>query len=146
VKKVSQIIRNTDGQLSRLMTTENTLVKIKNELAKVSIFETHCNDYRLIKFSQGILYLSVSTPAFAMQLRHTTPQIMRELQDKLPEIGLVSIQCKVSTFSAPTLKPSVYKKIKTKVISDRTRTKLTKLSETIGSEELSKALKRLGQR
>ena len=145
MKKVSQIISSTNEQLSKLVSTESILTKIKQELLQLSFFKAYIESYRLIKFSQGILYLSVSSAALATQLRHATPQIMRELQEKLPDIGLESIQCKVSTFSAPVQKTGVYQKLKTKNISEKTKTKLSELSNTIRSEELREALKRLSR-
>jgi len=143
VKKVSQIISSSNEQLSKLVSTEGILTKIKHELVQLSFFKTHPESYRLVKFSQGILYVSVSSAALATQLRHTTPQILRELQEKLPEINVMAIQCKVSTFSTPTQKASVYQKLKTKKISDRTRAGLSKLSEMVDSKDLSDALKKL---
>ena len=120
------------------------LVKIKHELVQLSFFKAYLDSYRLTKFSQGILYLSVSSAALATQLRHATPQILRELQEKLPEMSMMAIQCKVSIFSAaPTQKTSVYQKLKTKKIGEKTKLKLSELSETISSEELREALKKL---
>ncbi len=146
MKKVSQIISSTNEQLSKLVSTEGLLTKIKHELVQLSFFKTYSDSYRLTKFSQGILYLSVSSAALATQLRHATPQILRELQEKLPEMCVMAIQCKVSAFSAaPTQKTSVYQKLKTKKISEKTRAELSKLSDKIDSQELSDALRRLGQ-
>lgn len=144
MKKVSQIISSTNEQLSTLVSTESMLTKIKQALIQLSFFKAYLESYKLIKFSQGILYLSVSSAALATQLRHATPQILRELQEKLPEMNVMAIQCKVSAFSAPpTQKISVYQKLKTKKISEKTRAGLSKLSETIDSKELSDALKKL---
>ena len=143
MKKVSQIISSTNEQLSKLVSTEGMLTKIKQELILLSFFKDYLESYRLTKFSQGILYLSVSSAALATQLRYATPQIMRELQEKLPEIGLVSIQCKVSALAAPVQNKSSYRNSKTKGISEKTRTKISELSETISSKELGEALKRL---
>ncbi|MES2204886.1 MAG: DciA family protein [Pseudomonadota bacterium] len=146
MKKVSQIISSTNEQLSKLVSTEGMLVKIKHELVQLSFFKTYSEFYRLTKFSQGILYLSVSSAALATQLRHATPQILRVLQEKLPEMNVMAVQCKVSAFTkAPTQKISVYQKLKTKKISEKTKAGLEKLSETIDSKNLSDALKRLVQ-
>lgn len=146
MKKVFQIISGANEHLSKLVASESALKKIKDELEQLSIFSKHRDAYRLIKFSQGILYLSVSSSALATQLRHTTPEILRQLQNKLPDISLFSIQCKVSTFSAPIQKTPTYRKSKTKNMSEKTKTGLSKLSETISSEELREALKRLSRR
>ena len=143
MKRVSQIISSTHEQLSKLVSTEGLLTKIKYELVQLSFFKTYSDSYRLTKFAQGILYLSVSSAALATQLRHATPQILRELQEKLPEMNVMAIQCKVSTFSTPTQKTNVYQKLKTKKISEKTRAGLSKLSDTIDSKELSDALKKL---
>lgn len=143
MKKVSQIISSTNEQLSKLLSTEKILTKIKHELIQLNFFENHPESYQLTKFSQGILYLSVSSSALATQLRYATPQILRELQEKLPEINLMSLQCKVSVFFTPTQKASVYQKLKTKKISEKTKLKLSELSNNISSEELKEALKRL---
>ena len=109
----------------------------------MSFFKPYFDTYRLIKFSQGILYLGVSSAALATQLRHATPHILRELQEKLPEMNVMAIQCKVSTFSAPTQKTSAYQTLKTRKISEKTKAGLSKLSEKIQSQELSDAVKKL---
>lgn len=145
MQKVSLIISNANPQLSKLVTSEGMLKKIKDELEQLSLFTLHREAYRLIKFAQGILYISVSSSALATQLRYTTPEILRQLQEKLPEVNLFAIQCKVSAFTAPTKKAPLYRKSKTKNISDKTRAGLSKLSEKIDSQELSEALKRLGR-
>ena len=145
MKKVSHIISSTNEQLSKLVTAEGKLREIKHELAQASFLKTHCDAYRVIKFSQGILYLSTSSAALATQLRYAIPEIMRGLQDKLPNVGLASIQCKVSTFTQPKQQPNVYQKSKTKNISEKTRTGLLRLSEKTSSEGLREALKRLGR-
>lgn len=145
MKKVSQIISSSNEQLSKLVSTEGILTKIKHELVQLSFFKTHPESYRLVKFSQGILYLSVSSAALATQLRHKTPQVLRELQEKLPEMNVMAIQCKVSTFSTSMQKASIYQKLKTKKISEKTKAGLSKLSETIDSKELSDSLQRLVQ-
>jgi len=146
VKTVSQIICHSTEQLSKLVSNENMLTKIKHELTKMSFFKAHSDFYRLIKFSQSILYLSVSNAALATQLRHATPQILRELQEKLPDIDLKAIQCKVGILTAPIQKENVYQKLKTKKMSEKTRIKLSELSKTISSESLREALKRLSSR
>ncbi len=143
MKKVSHIISSTNEQLSKLVTAESKLREIKHELAQVSFLKAYYDTYKIIKFSQGILYLSTSSAALATQLRYAIPEIMRGLQDKLPNVGLVSIQCKVSTFTQPKQPSSIYKKSKAKIISQKTRAKISNLSETVSSKELSDALKRL---
>ncbi|MBP9727425.1 MAG: DUF721 domain-containing protein [Gammaproteobacteria bacterium] len=143
MKKVSQIISSTNEQLSKLVTAEGKLRELKHELTQVSFLKAHYDAYKIIKFSQGILYLSTSSAALATQLRYAIPEIMRGLQNKLPNVGLVSIQCKVSTFTQPKQPSSIYKKSQVKIISQKTRAKISNLSETVSSKELSDALKRL---
>lgn len=144
MKTVSQIISHSTEQLSKLVSNESILTKIKHELTKMSFFRTYSDSYRLTKFSQGILYLTVSSAALATQLRHATPQILRELQEKLPDIDLKAIQCKVGILIAPIQKENVYQKLKTKKMSEKTKARLSELSKTISSESLREALKRLG--
>lgn len=143
MKTVYEIISHSTEQLSKLVSNESTLTKIKHELTKMSFFRAYSDAYRLTKFSQGILYLTVSSAALATQLRHTTPQILRELQEKLPDIDLKAIQCKVGTFSAPIQKDTVYQKPTTKKISEKAKAKLTELSEKITSPALRDALKKI---
>lgn len=145
MKKISQIIGGANEQLSKLITVESALKKLRDELVALSIFEANSEAYRVTKFTQGILYLSVSNSAFATQVRHITPSVLKTLQSKLPDIQLFAIQCKVSSFSEPEKKAALYRKHKTKDISEKTRAKLSKLSETINSEPLRVALKKLGR-
>ena len=145
MKKISQIIGGANEQLSKLITVESALKKLRDELVVLSIFEANPDAYRVTKFAQGILYLSVSSSAFSTQFRYVAPSILKTLQSKLPDIQLFAIQCKVSSFSEPEKKAALYRKQKTKDISEKTRAKLSKLSETISSEPLREALKKLGR-
>lgn len=145
MKKISDIMSHTNVQLSKLMSMESMLKKIKHELAQLHFFKSYPEAYRVIKFSQGILYLSVCSAALATQFRHTTPHILRELQEKLPDIEFNSIQCKVSGFPTSTEVKSEYKKRKPKEISLKTREKLSQLSNHINSDALKEALKKLVQ-
>lgn len=141
--KISDIIINTQSKLSKLMASQNNMVKITHALLKIELFKKHAGHYRIIKFYQGILYLSVSTPALAMQIRHLSQMTLLTLQRDLPEIQFNAIQCKVSLNFSTIKETSVYEKNKPKALSRKTKTELAKLSEKIDSVELSAALKKL---
>lgn len=143
MKKITQLINETHPHLSKLMMGKECIGKIKNALEKIELFAQNPNDYRVIKFSQGILYLSVSTAAFATQLRHTSSLLLSILQRQLPEISFNAIQCKVSTTISTSSNETVYQKNKLKVISAKIKMKLSQLSEKVDSKELGKALKKL---
>lgn len=142
MKKITQFINETHPRLSNLMVSNEIIETIKNTLKKIDVFAQHPNDYRITKFSQGILYLSVSTAAFATQIRYSSSMILQSLINNIPDVEFNAIQCKVSTFSTPMQNTSVYQKLKTKKISEKTKTGLSKLSEAVDSEALKEALKR----
>ncbi len=141
--KISDIIINTQNQLSKIVADQSAIAKIKNSLHAIEIFKQNSAHYRVAKFSQGILYLSVSSAAFATQIRHHSSAILQTLQKKLANIQFNAIQCKVSTFTSTAQTAVAHQHNKTKPLNTSTKKKILTLSEKIHSESLKRALEAL---
>ena len=143
MKKITQFINETHPHLSRLITGKDAMRKIKNSLEKMDLFATHPKEFSMMKFSQGIVYLNVTTAAFATKIRHSTSMILQNLKNNMPELEFNAIQCKVNTINVIPMKETVYQKNKPTRITEKTKMKLSRLSEKINSKELKSALKKL---
>lgn len=143
MKKITQLISEAHPSLSRLMTGQGNFKKIKHVLEKIELLAKYPSDYRVIKFSQGILYLSVSSAALATQVRYSASMILQGLRNDLPDTEFNAIQCKVSASPLSIIQEPLYRKNKAKMISTKTKTRLSQLSEKIDSNELKNALKKL---
>ena len=141
--RISDIISNTEPRLSKLMQGQDVIEKIKTVLQEIDILKQNTTHYKIVKFSQGILHFSISSPAFATQIRHSSIMILRNLRNKLPNIQFNAIQCGVTATVSTSRKETPYRKNKPKTLSEKTKVKLTYLSERIDSTELSAALKKL---
>ncbi len=143
MQKISNIILDTQPRLSKLMQGQELIEKIKQTLQKIDLFTKHKQHYRVIKYSQSIVYLSVSTAAFATQIRHSSVIFLQTLRREIPEIEFNAIQCKVSVTPIKSTKEITYEKNKARIISTKIKNKLMALAENIHAEELSEALKKL---
>ncbi|MCD8500105.1 MAG: DUF721 domain-containing protein, partial [Gammaproteobacteria bacterium] len=75
-------------------------------MASIDLFQNNPEHYRVLKFSQGIVYLSVSTSAFATQLRYQSTRILEKLKNSIINVTFHAIQCKVS-LPTPDLKTTI---------------------------------------
>lgn len=141
--KISNIILDTQPRLSKLMREHDVIEKIKGVLQEIELFKKHADHYRVIKYAQSILYLSVSTAAFATQIRYSSAMILQSLRNKMSNIEFNALQCKVSTTEAKITQEPTYRKNKAKPMSAKIKNRLMQLSEKIDTEKLSEALKKL---
>jgi hypothetical protein len=141
--KISDIIGNTQPRLSKLMRGQDVMEKIKASLNEIDLLKKYIAHYKIIKFSQGIVYFSLSSAALATQIRHSSVMILQSLRHKLPETEFNAIQCSVTTNTPSSIKEAIYRKNKPTALSKKTKADLTRLSEKIDSKELSAALKKL---
>ncbi|MCD8542731.1 MAG: DUF721 domain-containing protein [Gammaproteobacteria bacterium] len=68
--KISDIMIHSPNRLAKMIADHDHIAHIKKAMASIDLFQNNPEHYRVLKFSQGIVYLSVSTSAFATQLRY----------------------------------------------------------------------------
>lgn len=143
MKKITQLINEAHPHLSKLTMSRDVIEKTKKALGNLDLFKKNSRDYRITKFSQGILYVSVSTAAFATKIRHSSPLLLSTLQQNLPEITFHAIQCKVISFPTKTQETLIYPNSRPIPLNKKTQEKIIQLSKRIHSEELQVALRKL---
>lgn len=132
-------------QFSKLLHHTEVIRKLSTALESLDLFSAHPQDYHVLRFSQGIVYISVATAAFATQLRHSSPRILRALQHSLPTLELHALQYKVAATPAFTQATICYEKQAPIPLSATTREKISRLAEQISSENLKMAVQKLLQ-
>lgn len=144
MKKVSNIIIDTQPRLAKLINQKNIIDIIKTELNKIDLFNNNSDYYRFIKFSQGLIYLSTTSSALATQIRHSSSIILNHLRQAISNIEFHAIQCQIhlSSFS-PCKQASLYKKNQPKAINPVSKKALINLSKHINESNLKEALERL---
>ena len=145
MKKISQWLTATHPQFSKLLRHTEVIRSLSAALESLDLFSAHPHEYRILRFAQGIVYISVSTPAFATQLRHSSPRILRALQDDLPTLELRALHYKVAATPAFTEATICYAKQAPIPLSATTREKISRLAEQIDAENLKMAVQKLLQ-
>lgn len=130
-------------RLAKMIADHDHIAQIKNAVQLIDLFKNNPQEYRVVKFSQGIVYLTVSTSAFATQIRYQSTRILETLKNNITNVTFHAIQCKVSLLTSNPKISSMTKKNRAKKISGASQQRLLTLSKKINSPSLSEALLRL---
>jgi len=141
--KISEIMIYSPNRLAQMIADHDHIAQIKKIIESIELFKNNPEHYRVLKFSQGIVYFSVSTSAFATQFRYQSRRILEELKKNILNVTFHALQCKVSSPTSQPKTTMMTRKNSAKKISAVSQQRLLVLSKKINSQTLSEALLRL---